>query len=715
MVNKKTFAITIMVTIINSFCATPAFGIYENELIQAIKSKQFSLIQYYIESGANIDSKNNDQKKSALEIAKDYSTNDVVEFILKCNSRKYTTAPKPTKPPKPDRLRSTSIGTTTPIISKMIKRNTSQAMDDEFITKRNIGPTSHSTSLFENSSTLGEDLIKAVRDKDDLNLVKEIIFKHVVNIDFKDDLGQTALMYAACSGNSDIIKVLIANGANINLKNEEGKTALDIAQDYKECHSEASAEIIHLLLSSPSTATPQPQLTDETLVEAVENGNLNVVKDCIYQNIDINTFSKNGLTILMMAIRNRSDNIVKFLIENGADIYAEAKLSGETALDIANKFNKSMYKTMLSHDSEKILLYAIKKNKLDLAVDCIKFITNINVKDEDGNTALILSVLSHNKEMVELLVKNKADVAATNTSGHTALDFAKFHKYEEIINILEKFDKNFTPLVDSNHYTTNTEDFFEPPKHISQKSEIPFSYFRNGDPKSYSSIKLLDIVILGNRNSGKTALTNVLCSQPLRQGVTSHKRETEGMINSNDIIRSNYNSHIIQPIYWDVSEGNTVLEQLNSKSLDFCAAIILTLDLSMLDYSKNLKPQLINSLINKINCVVCYYYKKQKDLPPLVVVGTKSDLCKSNDLNILREFIDKKGIRILSDYNIPFLITSAKERDLLVVKNQILQILNQLDINNLETTNSSKILDNKKISIGSRKLINGFFSSFWKR
>jgi hypothetical protein len=52
-------------------------------------------------------------------------------------------------------------------------------------------------------------------------------------VNAKDDLGDTALHYAIFNGNSrstDMVKLLLANGADVNARNGKGDTPLDIAR-----------------------------------------------------------------------------------------------------------------------------------------------------------------------------------------------------------------------------------------------------------------------------------------------------------------------------------------------------------------------------------------------------------------------------------------------------------------------------------------------------
>ena len=52
---------------------------------------------------------------------------------------------------------------------------------------------------------------------------------HIININHQDSYGLTALHYAATHDRLDLIETLINNGANILIKDNQNKSALDYA------------------------------------------------------------------------------------------------------------------------------------------------------------------------------------------------------------------------------------------------------------------------------------------------------------------------------------------------------------------------------------------------------------------------------------------------------------------------------------------------------
>ncbi|HLE13037.1 MAG: hypothetical protein A2451_00135 [Bdellovibrionales bacterium RIFOXYC2_FULL_39_8] len=60
--------------------------------------------------------------------------------------------------------------------------------------------------------------------------------KNIV-LNFQDNLGQTPIMLAIREGNIDCVKVLLENGAKLDLKSNSGETALGIAKKYQRSES----------------------------------------------------------------------------------------------------------------------------------------------------------------------------------------------------------------------------------------------------------------------------------------------------------------------------------------------------------------------------------------------------------------------------------------------------------------------------------------------
>lgn len=106
----------------------------------------------------------------------------------------------------------------------------------------------------------------------DLDQVSGLISKGL-DINIKDDDARTALMYAAYNGHTEVVRRLLAKGALVNLSDTNGRTALMLAS------SGPFPDAVKLLLDHGA----DPNMTDKeehftALMYAAAEGQLDVVK-----------------------------------------------------------------------------------------------------------------------------------------------------------------------------------------------------------------------------------------------------------------------------------------------------------------------------------------------------------------------------------------------------------------------------------------------------
>ena len=66
--------------------------------------------------------------------------------------------------------------------------------------------------------------------------ILQVFLDHGMNVDIKNQNGATALMWSSINGRQEIVQLLLDHNSNVDLKNIHGKTALDLArtQEIKE-------------------------------------------------------------------------------------------------------------------------------------------------------------------------------------------------------------------------------------------------------------------------------------------------------------------------------------------------------------------------------------------------------------------------------------------------------------------------------------------------
>lgn len=153
--------------------------------------------------------------------------------------------------------------------------------------------------IFKYSEGLYDDLIKFYPDK--FEIIKKIIL-NINNYKKCDEKKNTLLMLEAqCSENTEISKMLIENGIDVNSQNINGETALMLAS--KKGWYFGTDKIFKILMDAGS---------------------------------DINLQDNNGDTALLIAVKYHQDDNVRILTKFGADVNLKNNF-GETALTIAKK------------------------------------------------------------------------------------------------------------------------------------------------------------------------------------------------------------------------------------------------------------------------------------------------------------------------------------------------------------------------------------------
>ena len=169
----------------------------------------------------------------------------------------------------------------------------------------------------------------------------------------------------------------------------------------------------------------------EALWYSMENKNIEVFKVLLKDTKGANScITKTKETILMRACEFNSEEVVKILIKNDADVNARDK-EGRTALMIAcDEGNKEIVNALLAAGADvnikdkngtTLLMTACEKGDLDLVNAFIEAKADVNAQNDKGKTALMVACDEGNKEIVNALLAAGADVNIKDKNGTTLL------------------------------------------------------------------------------------------------------------------------------------------------------------------------------------------------------------------------------------------------------------------------------------------------------
>ncbi len=168
--------------------------------------------------------------------------------------------------------------------------------------------------------------------------------KKGASIDAPNAEGYTPLMVAAQTSNLQMAQFLVETGANPNIRNRYGETAVMLASYHGQTDM---VRLLHLKGADIHHDGWNP------LLYAAFNGHLDTIRWLLDSKANINALSDNGTTPLMMAVRGNHRDAVALLLSKGADPTIKNE-QGENALIWAEKRDhQSIVKLLKSQNQSK--------------------------------------------------------------------------------------------------------------------------------------------------------------------------------------------------------------------------------------------------------------------------------------------------------------------------------------------------------------------------
>jgi ankyrin repeat protein len=173
----------------------------------------------------------------------------------------------------------------------------------------------------------GNDLLVAAEFGDKAKVIS--IVTRGINVDSKDQYGETALMKAVVNRRREVTMFLLAKGADPNSRDDEGGTAIIDA-------ASSSPAMVRLLLDAGADVNAQDIRGETALLLAAYWGNDESVRILIESGANIECRDVKGNTPIMNAAMNGQAEITRMLLRRGANPHV-INTEGESALALARK------------------------------------------------------------------------------------------------------------------------------------------------------------------------------------------------------------------------------------------------------------------------------------------------------------------------------------------------------------------------------------------
>jgi ankyrin repeat protein len=177
------------------------------------------------------------------------------------------------------------------------------------------------------------------------------------------------------------LEFLISKNANVNVKNIDGENVLFYAKNI-----EIMKILFNELIDYDEFDINEQSLYDRTLLmHFTEMKNIKIVQFLLEKNALVNDECEEERT-LMIAVLNSNVDMVKLLLQHNADV---------------NVVNLNFQNCLMLSKNIEITKILLEKN------------VNVNETDEDNKTALFYAVSNGEFEIAKILIEHRADVRLT--------------------------------------------------------------------------------------------------------------------------------------------------------------------------------------------------------------------------------------------------------------------------------------------------------------
>ena len=301
----------------------------------------------------------------------------------------------------------------------------------------------------EKLDTLTE--LHSCKDNSDAEKAVELVLKEKVYINIPGKSNRTPLLWASVSASGEFIKTLIDLGADVNAQRTDDKIApLHLAADFNNYMA------VDILLKHGCDINLSDNTGCTALYKAVCFKHKRIVKCLLESEADVNVKHKENASerIYLVRGKDRGKQAWHYVLVNKALLPLFLRRTKGGSLDVADfgrvlksgwgkdppedirKSIREMDSTFPDTQSRTVLHVASKSASLEIVDLLVKYKADINAYDADGFTPLHLAAMYGNIQVVKKLVETNADVNL-KVDGKDAAELARMNEETEIEEYLK--------------------------------------------------------------------------------------------------------------------------------------------------------------------------------------------------------------------------------------------------------------------------------------
>ena len=261
-------------------------------------------------------------------------------------------------------------------------------------------------------------LMAAIDDTDEAFGTVRRLLEKGADVNVRNSEGETALFFAADKGMFDIVNLLHEYGADMRVKNSRGKTALIETLQAEEQTRVAEAYWKDTTFGDEETKKrKQPEFAK-------------IAEFLIAHDVDVNARDlESNMTALMFAAMCGENGIIKQLLDLGADVNMEN--DHETAFTLSIRYRQkesaklllqsgATVKTIDRKDITPVVNAIFNKQQTSFS-EYLKNGIDVHIELQDKSSLLLYAVIAGNIAAVEALIEHGADISSIDRDGKNAL------------------------------------------------------------------------------------------------------------------------------------------------------------------------------------------------------------------------------------------------------------------------------------------------------
>lgn len=401
-----------------------------------------------------------------------------------------------------------------------------------------------------------------------------------VPIDSPSELGNTALMHAAYSGNTEIVSQLLRLGANVDAQDTDGWTPLHYAS------SEGHERVVEILLENRANPTIAEHVSGDrpyelsrtqnhdnitarlkesvpislfaqeesdarsvtALLNAAESGHLARVIQLLDEGVDVNSLDIDGRSSLSLAAEHGWIDVILNLTGRNADLDLKDVYGGCPLWWAARNGHQAIVEHLIKQgacidsvdlDEQSSLSAASQHGHWSTAKTLINNGANLNSSTCYGKSALHFASAAGNLDLVKLLLESGAHVKYGTPKGDSAMCLAEKYGHLEVAKTIEAH--SIRREIEPDKQITTGEGTSNSGQPIELTPAIDRQYYSAlVEASKDGRLLMIDFLLksglrIGNHDHGRRALYESVShghatavSALIKHGVDFHLRDPEG-------------------------------------------------------------------------------------------------------------------------------------------------------------------------------------------